>query len=488
MSFETAEDRKQSYFKDYSIFPKESNLHYRYESAEELLNNLDILAEMIEDHYHNQVPRLSVLDDYYKANNPTIKQNKRRVDDEKIDYNPAHNFAKVGAQFDVGYNTGIPIKTVLDDKSDMVDDFNKFNDIDTLNSELWLDMDKYGRAYELHHRDENYDDYVFISNVFITFVVYDTSPMRNPILAVRYPKVHFGEHDDEILITVYTQDEIIQYETTELSNIQFNEKKREDHDYQHIPILEIQPNRYRQGLYEDVLSLIDLYDAAQADTANYMSDLANATLVISGNIDSAGMTTEDLIKQKRANLLLLESGIDAQGKETSLGAGYIYKQYDVNGTEAYKKRLVQDIHKFMNVPDLTDEQFAGVQSGEAMKYKLSGYSQQAMAKQRIFSDHLDKRYELLYNIQKEASEVTEIDIHALEVIFTPNIPQSMHEELDVLVNAGAQFSQKTLLDLASFITNADEELEKIEEENKIGRGYDFEMPQELEEDPIEDGE
>ncbi|MGC3637034.1 phage portal protein, partial [Enterococcus faecium] len=78
------------------------------------------------------------------------------------------------------------------------------------------------------------------------------------------------------------------------------------------------PNRFRIGLYEDVLTLIDLYDAGQSDTANYMTHLNDALLVISGDIEAAGLSTEDAIKQKEANMLLLESGTDVYGNKTSV--------------------------------------------------------------------------------------------------------------------------------------------------------------------------
>ena len=485
--FETNTDTRTPYFKDYSVFPYESNLNYRYTSAEDLLNNLDVVKDIIEDHHNTQVPRLEVLDDYYKARNNTIKQNKRRLEEEKADYRPANNFAKIGTQFDVGYNTGNPIKIIVDDGQEIIDEFNKFNDVDSLNTELWTDMDKYGRAYEMHYRTADFNDHVVLSNVFTTFVIYDTSPKRNPIMAVRYPKKSFGKRGDEIDITLYTDSEIISYDTTSISAIEFKGEKRKKHSYNMVPVIETQRNRYRQGLYEDVLSLIDLYDSAQADTANYMADLANATLVISGDIASANMTVDDMIKQKKANLLILESGIDAHGKQTGLSAGYIYKQYDVQGTEAYKKRLVQDIHKFMNVPDLNDEKFAGVQSGESMKYKLASYSQSAVATQRMFSQHLKNRYRLLYNVKKEASEVTNIDIDAIQVLFTPNVPQSIHEELDVLTKSGAQFSQETIIGLASFVEDAQEEIDKVNQESMPSPQYDYERtPLENEMSEIDD--
>ena len=78
---------------------------------------------------------------------------------------------------------------------------------------------------------------------------------------------------------------------------------------------------------------------------------------------------------KKANLLLLANGrMSPDGSKSQTDAKYIYKQYDVSGTEAYKERLQDDIHKISFVPDLTDESFSGNRSGEAMKYKLFGFS------------------------------------------------------------------------------------------------------------------
>ena len=203
---------------NYVTFPIESNLHYRFSSAEDLLDDLDTLAAMIMDHYQNQVPRLEVLDEYSKARNTNILRNKRRKEKEKADHRAAHNFGKIIYTFDVGYNTGNPIKVEIEDETSQqaIDEFNTNNDIDGLNSELWLDVDKYGRAYEIHYRDEDDVDYVDLSNVFETFVVYDLTMKRRPILAIRYPKAQFNKNADKMRIMpiVYTADETIYYQET----------------------------------------------------------------------------------------------------------------------------------------------------------------------------------------------------------------------------------------------------------------------------------
>ncbi|WCG48830.1 phage portal protein [Enterococcus faecium] len=455
---------------NYVKFSVDSNLHYRFSSAEDLLNDLDTLAAMIKHHHEYQVKRLSVLDDYYKARNTNIMDNRRRREKEKADHRSAHNFGKVLCTFDVGYNTGNPIKVQIEDTNQQkeIEEFNTNNDIDGLNAELWLDMDKYGRAYEIIYRDSDDTDYVDLANVFETFVVYDTTVKREPILAVRYPKTRFNKDADKQYIQpiVYTEEKSITYDETTLTAIELKNPQDEPHEYKEVPITEYSPNRFRMGLYEGVLSLIDLYDAGQSDTANYMTDLNDALLVISGDIEAAGLSTEDAIKQKEANMLLLESGTDVNGNKTSVTAGYIYKQYDVSGVEAYKDRVRKDIHEISMVPDLTDDNFSGVQSGEAMKYKLFGFEQMTATKQRLFKKGLMRRYRLLFSLKSSISEMDNSDLKGFRVIFTPNLPKAVLEELKSLVDAGAELSQETILGLASFVPDVQAELKRVNKETQ----------------------
>ena len=451
-------------------FDIESNIHYRANSEEALLeNDFKLLREMIQHHNDRQVPRLVMLDNYTKAKNDGIyKDGSRRTEDEKADYRVAHNLAKVVTVFDVGYNTGVAIKkqSSNDDVTNMISTFDKNNDIDELESELWLDISKYGRAYELQYRTHDDEDRVDLSNVFETFVIYDTTIRRNPIGAVRYPKFSFGGKD-EINVILYTNTEIYEFKETTLAAIKLiaEEGFPKVHNYKGVPLTEYTSDRFRQGAYEDVIPLIDLYDFAQSDTANYMTDLNEAALLIKGDIDSGKYTPADLIKMKKAGILLLENGINPDGSKSEVDANYIYKQYDVTGSEAYKDRIQADFHKASFVPDLNDSSFSGQQTGEAMKYKILGFEQITSKRQRMFKKGLMARYRLLMNIKSSVKETVENDdLKNLVITFTPNLPKAIKEELAMLIDAGAEFSQETLLSLASFVESADGEKERIKKE------------------------
>src|SRR5690625_7687648 len=100
------------------------------------------------------------------------------------------------------------------------------------------------------------------------------------------------------------------------------------------------------------MTLIDLYDAAQSDTDNYIQDLNDAMLVIIGNL----FIDEEKAKyMKDHNLLFLQTEPNADGKEGSADAKYIYKQYDVQGAEAYKDRIFNNILLFTSIPNLLDD-------------------------------------------------------------------------------------------------------------------------------------
>ena len=326
-------------------------------------------------------------------------------------------------------------------------------------------MKKYGRAYELQYRNEKDQNRSVISNVFETFVCYGTDVERTPLFAVRYPRYRIGTQE-RVKVYVYTDTEVIIYKACEMAALKLEEEDRETHEWGEVPVTEYSPDRYRMGGYEDVIPQIDAYDAAQSDTANYMTDLNEATLVITGDLNLQKYTVKELIEMKKANLLLLSSGINPDGSREQTDAKYVYKQYDVNGAEAYKERLQKDIHKISMVPDLTDEAFAGTQSGEAMKYKLFGFQQIAKSGQRGFKKGLMRRYRLLMNIKHYVNEADNTDLGNLTITFTPNLPKAILEELKALVDAGMEISQETLMGLASFIEDIQAEMERIQKEKE----------------------
>lgn len=490
--FETAADETYTSptYKGAGVqFSEEARMHYTYPSIEVLLDNRKDLSEMLRHHQQHQQHRLDILDDYYEGENSRITQGRRRREEHLADHRPPHNFAEYVSQFIQGYMTGVPIRvTYPEDESvnDLLLDINRENDADAHNSEMILDLSIYGRAYELLFRDKN-DLVRFVRlDALQTFVIYDDTVERNPIAGVRYFQRGIGQ-DRPYTVEVYTDSQVITFETKNFLSSELAEQKSEPHYFKGVPLIEYENNRFRQGDYEKVLPLIDLYDAAQADTANYMTDLNDAMLKIVGNV-----TLPDAKAMKDANILLLQTEMTADGKEGSANADYIYKKYDVGGVEAYKSRIANDIHMFTNTPNMNDEKFAGNASGVAMVYKLFGLEQKRVTKERFFKRSLMARYRLLNNVLSAAQEGS-FDVSLLDITFTPNLPKNVKDELEMFSQNGGRLSNRTLLELLSFIDDPAEEEERIEEEEEAKRiPYDFSADEGSEEEstpntpPVED--
>lgn len=443
-------------------FSDEANKQYTYSSVEELFNNLDDLNEMITHHEGYQSNRLKELESYYLGDNTTVLKKKRRREEHLADHRATHNFAKYVSQFIQGYMVGVPIKTQYEDDdkatNESLTSINRINDADAHNSELILDLSIYGRAYELLFRSQN-DEVKFVSlDPKDTFVIYDKTVEKKPIAGIRYYR-----KDEGTFIELYTETQKVKIVNDDEGKLNIVEQER--HYFNGVPIIEYENNRFRQGDFENVLNLIDLYDAAQSDTANYMTDINDAMLKIVGNLE---MDAEEADEMRERNILLLTPGTDANGKQLNADADYIYKKYDVAGVEKYKDRVQADIHKFTNTPNMNDESFAGVQSGESMKYKLFGLEQVRATKERYFKRSLRTRYRLINNILEFAQEGS-FDADKITITFTPNLPKSIKDEVDMFNSLGGELSEETKLSLLSLVENPQEELERLEKQRKKTR-------------------
>lgn len=464
---------------------RRNNSWYNYSSSRELMENLDDLADIIKDFLDYQVPRLSYLNSYITGNNFGIMHRRKRTDPTKADYRCRHNYGKYISRFISGYTFGIPVRIEgqSDDENELIKTLNKTNKLNALNLELAFDSITYGRAYEVHFRNSEDKDKIMLSSVFETFCIYDDTIEHKKIAGVRIPTIWEG-NEEYIKPTVWTEDKIYDFEKTPKADIKLILASTRDeygvavanpreHMYKQVPVIEWKNGRDRQGDVELVIPQIDQYDGAQSDIANYMYDFNEATLVIKGDMNRFRFSGKELSEQQRMfneslrekNMLVLFTGRDGDGRPTSMEAEYLYKQYDVEGTEAYKNRLNRDIHKMANVPDLSDESFSGTDSGQVMKYKTFGLGLSSSTRLNEYEACLRERYKLVSNIHEYLHETT-IEHEDLDIHFTENLPKDFWEEINKFTMAGGELSLETMLNLLSFIDDSRAEMEKLNKQQE----------------------
>ena len=436
-------------------FTDKANNIFRVQTAEDITQ--DVLISFVERFQAEQKPRLEQLMDYY-MNNTSINEREPR-DSTRADNRLSHNFARYISTLIQGYILGKPITYNHENEPmlEQINDFNDLNDEQSHNALMELNLSIYGRAFEFVYLDAETNERIAALDPRETFLIYDTTVEQNPIAGVRVYSIQLTEDKIKTYVELYTTDKAIRYETEkEVTDIAQTDES--PHYFDGVPVIEYWNNDQRVGDFENSMDQIDAYDKSQSDTANEQEDFADAYLVLQGQPNTE---KDDVDAMKDARVIILD---EATTEGTKPSAYYLVKQYDVAGVEAYKNRLVDDIHKLSFTPDLSDDSFSGTTSGEAMKYKLFLLDQLRMTKERLFKKGIMQRLRLLSNVWGIKNK--ENGIESVEIVFTPNLPANVKELVDVAKSLEGIVSKETQLQGLPMVEDVQTELNKLDEQEQ----------------------
>ena len=400
--------------------------------------------------------RIAELMKYYNNKNTAI--NNRDYDENKPANKLSHPFASYITNMAVGYFLGKPISYNSENSNLLtrINDVFKYNDEADNNTTLAKYASIGGYAVELLYADEDSNVRFKALPADEVAIVYDNSLEENILCAIRYfDEEIVGTENIKTTISVYTSEEI---QTYELKDDEITFIESEAHYFQDVPVVVYINNDELYGDFEKVRSLIDAYDKTQSDTANDFEYFTNALLVISGVLvdDENGLDFKN-------NRVLNFTG--SEGK-----AEYLIKNINDSALENFKNRLVEDIHKFSQIPNLTDEQFAGNVSGESMKYKLMGLENITGLKEAKFKKGLMRRIELLCNFLNLATN--DLMLYTdIQPVFTRNKPKNEVELANMVKGLYGILSDETLISILPFIENSHEEIEKRNKEKESTLDY-----------------
>ena len=418
----------------------------------------EVIKWIIEKHSEEKT-RIAELRDYYNNKNAII--NRQYKDINKPMNKLSHPFASYITNMATGYFLGNPI-SYNSDNQDLLErmlEIFKYNDEADNNTTLAKYSSIGGYAVELLYIDEDSNARFKALPADEVAIVYDNTLEENILYAIRYFEEDIpGEDKTKTTINIYTPN-IIQTYQLEDNEMTFIDEVA--HYFNDVPVSVYVNNDELYGDFERVKGLIDAYDKTQSDTANDFEYFTNALLVISGVLveDEEGLNFKD-------NRVINFAGTDGK-------AEYLIKNINDNALENYKNRLVEDIHKFAQIPNLTDEQFAGNVSGESMKYKLMGLENIVSIKEAKFKKGLMRRIELLCNFLNIATN--DLMLYTdIQPIFTRNKPKNEVELANMVKSLYGILSDETLISILPFIENSKEEIEKrdLEKENTLDN-YDL---------------
>lgn len=408
----------------------------------------EILEYCIKQH-QGTLARLNKLSDYYDGKQDISNRTfgNPNIPNHKI----VANHAKYIVDIATGFLVGNPIAYSGSQVDKILDEYSRM-DIISHDTELEKDLSVFGIGYELMYLapvDEG-DTEIRIKSIDPRgiFVVTDDTVDKNPLFGVHYQqRFKLDGSLNYYLINVYTEDKIFTYHAKGLSKGQMTLFEESEHYFGAVPVVEYRNNEERQGDFEQQISQFDAYNLLQSDRINESEQRVNSILFIKGFTLGEDNLTHDSI-------------IETTEKDSDLK--WLIKEIKEADNEVLRKALLDDIHKFSYIPSMTDENFAGNVSGEAMKYKLFGLLQLLSIKTRYMSKSLRKRLELMRNILN--TKGSNIDISDVKITFKPNLPINTNDLASIINQLKGILPLETLIGWLPDIDDPAEQLQKLEEE------------------------
>lgn len=410
---------------------------------------IEILDYFLGKHRQEVTKRYKPLHDAYISDHEILHQDKKPS--HKPDNRIVVNFPKYIVDTMLGFFIGNPIKTVADDEavSAEVEYLDQYNNQDDNNAELAKMCSKFGNGFEMYYTDEEAERCITYLSPMDAFMIYDDSIIEREMFFVRV----YTDWEGNVYGSISNDYGVRHFQVT--GGTRWLDDDWQPHHFEGVPATEYVENEERQSIFEPVLTMVNAYNKAISEKANDVDYFADAYLKILG-----AMVDEEGAKHIRDNRIINFYGDEDASKVV---AEFMSKPSADGTQENLLERLERLIFAISMVANISDENF-GSATGVALKYKLQAMSNLAKTKERKFVSGMNRRYKILFS--HPLSKVPKDAWVQLHYKFTPNIPANLLEEAQTAAQMEGIVSHETQLKILSIVDNVQEELDKIEEENK----------------------
>lgn len=289
-------------------------------------------------------------------------------------------------------------------------------------------------------------------------VVYDNSSTKKAQYKIRLYYIDTEDtNKSELYAEVYSATKMELFKRTNdvtapgsVSGFQF--VKETPHIYGRIPIITLYNNEEELSDLEKVETLVNDYDRVMSDVSDEFEAFRNAYLVIKDMV----MNGDSLQKLKEEGIVEVTDAGDMR---------FVTKEIQTDAITSHLDRLEKNIHKFAQVPDLSDENFANNLSGVAIRFKLFGLETKCITKERKMDKAIRQLLEVL-SVPIRVKTGKEIDLRNVKMEFSRNVPNNLTEIVDTVTKLDGKVDDETLLSLLPFVDNPKDVLEKIRKQAK----------------------
>jgi len=418
----------------------------------------DILKDLINNHLQNEIPRLKQLYEYYKGNHTILER--KMSDPTKPNNKLVNNFYGQIVDDILGYFLGIPViiqHNFDDDIQEQLDIIFNENDKDDLFMEIGKEMSIKGKSAILVYQDENSRTRLAQIPAEEVIFIYDNSKPDELIYAIRVYELEQVQSSGEVkrirYAEVYDKYTITYFIENEGEYVLDNGRPNPvPHIFEDVPVVPFVNNKEEMGDFEKIITLVNDYDRVISDASNEQEAFRNAYLVLINMI-----ADKELIERlKQEGILALDEDGDAR---------FLTKNIQTDALENHLNRLEENIYRFAQVPNLSDEKFAHNLSGVAIKFKLFSLENKCIIKERKMVKSIKQMIKLL---AKPIKVITGKDTRLVDITikFTRNVPANLLEVSQVVTNLNGLVDKYTLLSLLPFVNDPDVVLELLQKEEE----------------------
>lgn len=418
---------------------------------------IERVEKYIELHKSEYLPKLIKNKSYFDCKNTTI-MNRSFADTTKPNNRIASPFAQYITTLVCGYFMGKPV-TITSQNEALQQVITQNNNHDRMHNALIAkDASVYGLGAELLYINALGKIAYERLDVLTLIPIYSTDIDSELLYTIRYwEDKDIVSEETATIIEVYTKEETYYYRQTEKGTMLTGSAPNY---FGMIPVNIFMNNRDIQGDFEKVISLIDCYDLALSDTANFRQELNDSYLVFK----NTNLETEDIITMKEKRVIQIEDA--EQGLQSDVS--WLNKDSNDTENENFKTRLADDIKRFSYVADI--EGAKSHTSATSAKIGLLGIEQVCTQKEAEFRGALVRRLGLICNFLKTIGE--EVTTEDITITFVRNIPIDVSVITDTIQKLRGLVSDKTLIEQLDFVNDVEAEMARIKEQNALN-SYDL---------------
>ena len=286
------------------------------------------------------------------------------------------------------------------------------------------------------------------------YIEYDNSLKPNKIAAY-----HIREIDEDTICDIYYPLYSEHWIKTKDTEWKHEEENDTEYPYTVVPVIEFVGNIDKDPLFEAEKRIIDSLDNIISKSLNEVDRFNAVIALFPGEI-----TKETADKLKTMRVLDKLDGFDRWPE---------YLEKNLAGSNEFynllSDRLERLFHKSVKIPDMTDENFAGNQSGVAIAYKLIGMEFKASMIEIYFFQGIKERKILFDDILNTGStKKLDTDQYKTVIESQRNLPVDEATKVQIAMMLKGLVTDETLLRFLpqSIIKDAEKELAKLEEQQK----------------------